>query len=85
MKRYYIIDWYDNKRKIEHSSKITLSNPTGKVERDALAAANLFSAAFGKPKQNIITKIREFDENDNQIGEDITPMSDAVVPVKRVK
>lgn len=83
MTRYYLITWYPNKSKTERTNKITIAKPTGIVGRDAQTAVNLFIANFGNLKQNTIVKIKEFDENDNQIGEDITPISDAIIPIGR--
>ena len=85
MKRYYLITWFENKNKIERTNKIVLGHPRGKVEVDAQAAADLFVKSFGNLKKNTIISIKEFDENDNQIGEDIKPSVDAVVPIKRKK
>ena len=84
MKRYYLITWKDNRKNIERTSKITLSKPTGMIEVDGPQALNLFTANFGNLIKNSIIKIREFDENDNQIGEDITPQEGtATIPIKK--
>jgi len=88
MKRYYIFKWYENttnwgKGFVERTNRINITNPTGKVEIDAKKAVDLFIRGFGNLKQNTIISIKEFDENDHQIGEDIVPTGDAIVPIKK--
>ena len=84
MKRYYIFKWHENKKNpIERTNRINLTTSTGAVEIDAKRAVDLFVRGFGNLKQNTIISIKEFDENDQQIGEDIVPTGDAIVPVKK--
>ncbi len=87
MTRYYLFNWYENKSgrfgvPLTRTSKITLQAPTGKVEFDAQRAVGIFIKNFGSLKQNTICWIKEFDEN-GQIGEDIVPTEDAIIPVGR--
>jgi len=89
MKRYYIFKWYENttnwggKGFIERTNRINLTAPVGKVEVDAKRAVDLFVRGFGNLKKNTIISIKEFDENDQQIGEDIVPSGDSIIPVKK--
>jgi len=88
MKRYYIFKWHENtthwgKGFIERNNRINITKPTGQVEIDAKRAVDLFIRGFGNLKQNTIISIKEFDENDNQIGEDIVPDKDAIIPIPK--
>ena len=84
MTRKYNITWYptkEDKSNARHTT-VVLSRPSGKTDRDAKAALNIFTARFGNLKKNTIVKIIEMDEN-GQIGEDIIPTDNAIVPVGR--
>lgn len=82
MVRKYKIEWYAKKdrTKVTRHSWIQLSNPTGKVDVDAHSALELFIHYFGNLTKNEVVKIQEFDEN-GQIGEDITPAKEGIIPV----
>ncbi len=84
MKRFYDIEWYDNKNKICRHSKVIVSKPTGKVEIDAKSAINIFTKTSGNLKKNTIVRIKEFNENGEQIGGDITPSAEnAIIPTAK--
>ena len=85
--RKYIINWYANKDAkygdpIIRISNVELTNPTGKTDHDAKAALNIFIKGQGNLTKNTIISIKEFDEN-GQIGEDIVPTSDSIIPTKK--
>ena len=87
MQRIYAIDWYPTKDGVVVSRRtmVKISNPTGKTEIDAKSAVELFTKSCGSLKRNTIIKIKELDENGEQIGEDITPSSEenAIIPSGR--
>lgn len=88
MKRSYIFSWYENNKygnPIIRTNKIYLIRPTGKTEYDAKAALKIFMVNFGNLKKNTIVSIKELDENNKQIGEDIVPSEaeDAIIPIGR--
>lgn len=89
MKRFYDIEWYsniryDNVEPIHRHCKVTISKPTGKVEIDTKTAINIFTKTNGNLKKNTIVRIKEFDENGEQIGEDITPSAEnAIIPIAK--
>ena len=88
MKRSYEIDYYEKNKygkKFSRTFKVvSLGKPTGKVEKDAKAALNIFIANCGSLKKNEITAIREYDEKGEQIGDTIYPMEgSSIVPVGR--
>lgn len=87
MTRKYTIEWVENKDRLQmkRTTWITLSSPTGRVEIDAKKALNLFTRNFGNLKKNTIFCIKEFDENNKQIGEDIKPSSEenAIIPMRK--
>lgn len=91
MKRFYAIEWYPTKEKkyggtpVIRITVLALANPTGRVEFDAKNALALFAKSCGNLKKNTIIKIKEFDENRVQIGEDIVPTSDenSIIPIAR--
>ena len=70
-------DWQDpDIRKIE----VAVSKPTGEIGVDAQTALRLGMRSFGSLNKIEISKIIEIDENGNQIGEDITPGKEYIVP-----
>lgn len=82
MIRKYRITWFSNKDKLQRTSYVKLSKPVGDTSVDAKAALNIFISQFGNLKYNTIIKIQEFDENNNQLGEDIVPQNDtSFIPV----
>lgn len=82
MKRMYRISWFSNKDKMQRSSWIKLSKPTGDTGIDAKSALNIFTSQFGSLKYNTIIKIQEFNENGTQLGEDIVPQEDtSFIPI----
>ena len=87
MKRVYAIDWYPTKdgESVSRKTMIRISKPTGKTEIDAKAALGLFTTSCGSLKRNTIIRIKELDENGEQIGEDITPSTEenAIIPSGR--
>ena len=87
MKRKYAIKWYPTKEKhnpMYRTTWVEVSNPTGDVSIDAKSAVDIFISSVGNIKKNTIIWIKEFDENGNQIGEDITPQEDsAIIPTRR--
>lgn len=87
MQRVYAIDWYPTKdgESVSRRTKIRISKPTGKTEIDAKAALGLFTTSCGNLKRNTVIRIKEFDENGEQIGEDITPSAEenAIIPSGR--
>lgn len=87
MVRNYRIQWYKNERfgeSIHRTTFITLSKATGKVDKDGKRALEIFLNDVGSLKYNTIIKIQEFDENMNQIGEDIIPQEgSAIVPTAK--
>lgn len=92
MKRSYVFEWYETKAakygKDPHirTNIVLLGKPCGKTEIDAKKALNIFMSNFGNLRKNTIVKIKELDENNEQIGEDIIPSDaeDAIVPTKKV-
>lgn len=86
MIRKYNIEWYSKKdgEDLKRNTLIEISKPTGKTNKDAKAAVNIFTSQCGNLKKNVIIKIKEMDEN-GQIGEDIVPSNDenAIIPIKR--
>ena len=90
MKRIYEINWYPTKEgkygnPIVRKNTIQIGCPTGVTANDAKRAVATFTKHFGNLKQNTIVNIKEFDENNNQLGEDIVPVDDkdAIIPIKR--
>ena len=87
MKRYFVFTWKYTKNKynpIERHNLITITNATGDIGQDCKFAADQFAANFGNFKKAEIISIQEIDENNNPIGEIITPMEGVkVVPSGR--
>lgn len=90
MERIYEFSWYPTKENkygtaIERKTTVKVGLPTGNTAFDAKRALATFTKEFGSLKQNTIVKIKEFDENLNQIGEDIVPMEgeNAIIPIKK--
>lgn len=87
MVRYYIIEWCPTKElnrnnNFHRINKVILNKPTGNVSIDAKEALNMFIKNFGGLHKNTIFKIKEFNEN-GQIGEDIVPQKEAIIPEKK--
>lgn len=87
MTRKYRIKWYKNVRYGEpfiRDTFITLPAATGDVAIDGKRALNLLLNQEGGLKYNTIVKIQEFDENMNQIDEDIIPQEgSAIIPTAK--
>jgi len=87
MIRNYRIEWFKNEKyrePMKRHSFIKVTSASGKVEKDAKQALELFVSEFGSLKYNTIVKIQELDENMEQIGEDIIPQDDvSIIPTKR--
>jgi hypothetical protein len=90
MKRSYEITWYANKdakykEPTPRHTKLSIGKPTGETSIDAKAALGVFTANFGSLARNTIVSIKEFDENGNQLGEDITPSDkeNSIIPVAK--
>lgn len=83
--RNFEITWFKNERNpIERKNLITVTRPTGAIEKDAKAALGIFSAEFGNLKKNTIVSIAELDKDGNQVGELIKPIEgSSVVPTGR--
>ena len=81
--RKYQITWKPKgKYELERTNEVQINKPTGKVEFDAKSALGLFTKNFGSLTKNDIIRIKEFDGEGNQIGQDIVPTSDenAIIP-----
>ena len=83
--RKFEITWFKNERNpIERKNLVTVTRPTGAIEKDAKTALGIFSSAFGNLKKNTIVSIIEIDKDGNQIGEPITPVDgSSIVPTGR--
>lgn len=83
--RKFEITWFKNERNpIERKNLVTVTRPTGAIEKDAKAALGIFSSAFGNLKKNTIVSIIEIDKDGNQVGEPITPVDgSSIVPTGR--
>ena len=75
MERTYAIDWYPTKDGpvTVRRTMISISKATGETHIDAKRALNLFIKSCGNLKKNTIVRLREFDQNKKQLGEDIVP------------
>jgi glucokinase len=85
---YFEIEWYPTKdakygEPLSRKNKVILSRTTGETSIDAKKALNIFCSNFGNLKTNTIVAIREFNEEGIQVGEDIKPTEDLVVPIKK--
>lgn len=90
MGRIYKIEWYEKKDLRRRgpqirTTMIRLSKPTNEVSIDAKTAVELFTVSCGNLRKNEIVRIKEFDDEGNQIGEDIVPQEgeNAIVPTGR--
>ena len=85
MQRIYAIRWYltKDKDKMERTTMIRLGTATDDISINAKRAVNLFVSSCGNLKKNTIVWIKEMDEDGNQIGEDIIPTGDSIIPEKR--
>jgi len=85
MKRIYAFRWHKTKDKkpLETTTFITLSDACGQTEIDAKRALNIFISYFGNLKKITVKWIKELDENNIQIGEDIVPTENSIIPEKR--
>lgn len=78
--RKFIISWKENNSS-PRTNKITLSNPTGDIGKDAKAALNILTSNFKSLKYIEIIDIQEIDKDGAPIGEPIKPMEDtSIVP-----
>ena len=89
MERKYSFEWYETKTakygkpSVRHSL-VKVSKPTGQTNVDCKDALQIFMRMNGNLKKNTIIKIKELDENNRQIGEDITPNENsAIIPVAK--
>ena len=85
VKRIYAINWFltKEKRPLARTSYIRINNASGDTSIDAKRAVNIFVSSFGNLKKNTIIWIKELDEAGNQLGEDIIPTGDSIIPEKR--
>ena len=87
MERTYAIDWYPTKDGpvTVRRTMISISKATGETNIDAKRALNLFIKSCGNLKKNTIVRLREFDQNKKQLGEDIVPSENenAIIPSGR--
>ena len=86
MVRHYAISWYPTREgdKLKRTTWIQINKAAGTPSIDAKFAVNLFCAQFGNLKKNTIICIKEFDDQYNQIGEDIVPTNGTnIVPIKK--
>lgn len=88
MKRVYIFKWYKKEnfgKPNERTTNILMNNCSGDTAVDAKKALQIFINQVGNLTKNEIISIKECDENGKQIGEDIKPMDQAIVPIARKK
>ena len=86
MKRIYAFRWHKTKDRepLETTTFITLSDACGQTEIDAKRALNVFISYFGNLKKITVKWIKELDENNIQIGEDIVPTADTnIIPERK--
>jgi len=87
MEARFEIQWRKQSKNNSEPIRTTLvrvPSAEGSVGIDCSRAVDLFCGCFGNLKKNEIIKIRELDENGNQIGEDITPSDkEVIMPVKK--
>ena len=85
MRRIYAIRWYPTKEtdKMQRTTLVNIDTNTNDVSINGKRAVNLFVSSCGNLKKNTIIWIKELDEEGNQIGEDIVPAEDGIIPEVR--
>lgn len=85
MEKFFTIRWYPtrDRDKMERTTMINMHTNTNDVSINGKRAVDLFIKSCGNLKKNTIVWIKEFDDAGNQIGEDIIPTEDSIIPEKR--
>jgi len=84
-KRYYVIEWYKKNKygnNVTRHTNVSLPRFTGDTAVDSKMALQIFIKNNGNLNKIEVVKIKEFNEH-GQIGEDITPSNNAIIPVGR--